>query len=76
ARFPQHHPRSLLPGPRGAQATGNQRVTDLEIAGRNHGSIAELIHQPGDPVRKAIISFIRENSAASRAKGEPPGQAR
>ena len=46
------------------KGAGNKRVTYQKFADRTHGSIAEKIPQPGDPVRKAILDFIAATPAA------------
>jgi acetyl esterase/lipase len=40
------------------EGAGNKRVTFRQIPDRTHGSIANDISKPGDPVRKAILDFI------------------
>ena len=40
------------------KGAGNQRVTFRQIPDRTHGSIANHIVHPGDPVRKAILDFM------------------
>jgi acetyl esterase/lipase len=47
------------------KGTGNKRVTFRQIPDRTHGSIANNISKPGDPVRKAILDFIAATPAAS-----------
>jgi acetyl esterase/lipase len=45
---------------------GNTRVTFRQIPDRTHGSIANNISKPGDPVRKAILDFIAATPVAER----------
>ena len=40
------------------KAAGHKHVAQQMIAGRDHGSIAGNIPQPGDPAAEAILSFI------------------
>ncbi len=47
------------------KGAGNTRVTFRQIPDRNHGSIANDIPKPGDPVRKAIVDFIAATPPAS-----------
>jgi len=46
------------------KGAGNTRVTFRQIPDRTHGSIANNISKPGDPVRKAILDFIAATPAA------------
>jgi acetyl esterase/lipase len=46
------------------RGAGNTRVTFRQIPDRTHGSIANNISKPGDPVRKAILDFIAATPAA------------
>jgi acetyl esterase/lipase len=40
------------------KAAGHNDATYLEFAGRNHGSIANRLGEPGDEVANAILEFI------------------
>lgn len=40
------------------KAAGHKHVTFLEVAGRDHNSIASRVGEPGDAVAKAMIAFI------------------
>ena len=46
------------------KGAGNKRVTFRQIPDRTHGSIANNIVNPGDPVSKAILDFIAAPVAA------------
>jgi alpha-L-fucosidase len=48
------------------KAVGNQAVTQKQITGRDHGSVAGKIREPGDPAAEAILSFI-ETTAPVKA---------
>jgi acetyl esterase/lipase len=44
------------------KAAGNERVHQLEIKDRDHGSVAGKMAQPGDPATKAILEFMTRNA--------------
>jgi len=46
-------------------AAGNRGVRAVEVAGRDHGSVASKIAEAGDPARDAILRLVR---------GTPPGE--
>ena len=47
------------------KGVGNMHVTFRQIPDRTHGSIANNIVKPGDPVRKAILDFIAAPTSAA-----------
>ena len=47
------------------KAAGHKAVTGLCVAGRDHGSIAGKIVEPGDPARLAILDFMRKYGTAN-----------
>lgn len=40
------------------RGTGNERVTVLKVANREHGSVGHRIAEPDDPARRALLDFI------------------
>jgi hypothetical protein len=54
------------PGRKRLKGAGNTRVTRMQIADRDHGSIANKIADEGDPARAAIQEFVRTNGGAQR----------
>lgn len=46
------------------QGAGNKGVVGEMVADRNHGTIAAKLDQPDDPGRRAMLDFIRVNSAS------------
>lgn len=47
---------------------GHHDVTLREIAGRDHGTVAEWITHPGDPVREGIVAFVQHPDQPVPAK--------
>ena len=47
---------------------GHRNVTVHEIAGRNHGTVAEWITHPGDTVRAQIVAFVQHPDQPVPAK--------
>jgi len=46
------------------KGAGNTHVTFRKVADRDHGTIANFIPHPDDPVRKAILDFVAKTRAA------------
>jgi acetyl esterase/lipase len=48
------------------KGAGNARVRGLQIADRDHGSVAFRIADAGDPARRAILAFVRANGGGTK----------
>lgn len=46
------------------KAAGNEHVRQKQITGRDHGSVAGKMKEPGDPAAEALLSFIESISVA------------
>jgi acetyl esterase/lipase len=45
------------------RGTGNERVTVLKVADREHGSVGHKIAEPDDPARRALLDFMSAKAA-------------
>ncbi len=61
------------------KAAGHDAVRFIEVAGRNHGTIASRMGEPNDEVAKIVLEFIQRHNKESDAKrvgGSPVRESR